>query len=81
MPRLPSALGLSGAYQPKGGGGELGFLLASPSELRRPKVSFAALTTRARAGALASGQAVPAEGKARPGGEPGGRSGWQLHLS
>eukprot|EP00962_Isochrysis_galbana_P061541 scaffold39526_cov292-Isochrysis_galbana.AAC.2 len=49
--------------------------------LRHPMVSFAALTTRARAEALASGQTVPAEGKAKPGGVSGGRSGRQLHLS
>eukprot|EP00962_Isochrysis_galbana_P028945 scaffold9206_cov113-Isochrysis_galbana.AAC.1 len=52
--------------------------------LRRPKVSFAALTTRARAGALAlaSAQAtMPAESMARQGGEAGGRSEWQSHLS
>eukprot|EP00962_Isochrysis_galbana_P021245 scaffold6279_cov228-Isochrysis_galbana.AAC.11 len=38
-------------------------------------------TTRARAGALASVQAMPAGGMTRPGGESGGRSGWQSHLS
>eukprot|EP00962_Isochrysis_galbana_P013467 scaffold3819_cov107-Isochrysis_galbana.AAC.10 len=50
--------------------------------LRRPKVSSAALTTRARAraGALASAQAMPAESMAGPGDEAGGRSGGQSHL-